>query len=113
MKTKLLFICTANINRSRAAEDLFVGSNKYEAKSAGIIKHKLGGQAVRQELINWADIIFVMDEINDRHLTKLCVGFDVGDKIVFVLDIPDKFGRREGILSAMLREKLAGHGVEV
>jgi len=54
-KAKLLFICTANINRSRAAEDLFANSSRYEARSAGIIEHKVGGQVVRQELIDWAD----------------------------------------------------------
>lgn len=36
MKTKLLFLCSANMDRSPAAEALFEGSTEFEAKSAGL-----------------------------------------------------------------------------
>ncbi|MBI2068531.1 MAG: HD domain-containing protein [Candidatus Yanofskybacteria bacterium] len=112
-KAKLLFICTANTNRSRAAEDLFADSSRYEAKSAGFKMLESSGQVLTQELINWADKIFVMDEISDHHLTRLRSGFDVQNKDVVVLDIPDRFGRKDRNLSAMLKQKLVGHGIEV
>ncbi|MBI4158536.1 MAG: HD domain-containing protein [Candidatus Yanofskybacteria bacterium] len=111
-KVKLLFICTANINRSRAGEDLFANSAVYEAKSAGFVMFESSGQALTQGLINWADRVFVMDEVSDCHLTKLRAGFDVQNKDVVVLGIPDKFDRKDRNLSALLKEKLAGHGIE-
>jgi len=111
-KAKLLFICTANINRSRAAENLFANSSRYEAKSAGFTMLDLSGQALTQELINWADRIFVMDEASDRHITKLRAGFDVQNKDVVVLGIPDKYDRKDRNLSAILKKKLTSHGIE-
>lgn len=106
-KPKLLFICTANINRSRTAEDLFNGSDAYEAKSAGLIEHDQGGQVVTQKLIAWADRIFVMDEVHDQHRTKLMRMFETHGKEVSVLDIPDRYNRGEMALVRLLKSKLA------
>ncbi|KKT82452.1 MAG: hypothetical protein UW79_C0006G0030 [Candidatus Yanofskybacteria bacterium GW2011_GWA2_44_9] len=61
-KIKVLFICTANISRSRTAEDLLLGSSVYEAKSAGFKWCEGTGQLVTQELVDWADRIIVMNE---------------------------------------------------
>mgnify|MGYP001590929593 FL=1 len=106
-KPKLLFICTANINRSRTAEDLFNGSDEYEAKSAGLIEPDYGGQVVTQELVDWADRIFVMDEINDQHRTRLTRMFEMRGKEVNVLGIPDRYDRGEMALVILLKSKLA------
>lgn len=118
MKTKLLFVCTANINRSRAAEELVARSGKYEVQSAGFQfcnagKDRVTGQLLRQELVDWADRIFVMDEISDRHLTRLRTRFNVLGKDVVVLDIPDIFDRSNPALTAILRDKLTTHGIGV
>jgi len=111
-KRKLLFICTANINRSRTAEDLFKNSDKYEAQSAGFMMISgTSGQIVTQELVNWADNIFVMDEVRDGHLRKLKSGFDVTGKQVEVLDIQDMYDRGNFILVDLLLSKLASCGV--
>src|SRR3989344_3038528 len=117
-KAKLLFICTANINRSRAAEELFLNSSKYEIQSAGfnfckVNEDRVTGQILNQKLVDWADIVFVMDETNDRHLTRLRAGFDVQNKDVVVLDIPDVFDRRDPVLSSTLKDKLAVCGIEI
>src|SRR3989344_3074461 len=117
-KAKLLFICTANINRSRAAEELFFNSSKNEVQSAGfnfckVNEDRVTGQILNQKLVDWADIVFVMDETNDRHLTRLRAGFDVQNKDVVVLGIPDKYDRKDRNLSATLKKKLTGHGIEV
>lgn len=122
MKTKLLFVCTANINRSRAAEELVARSGKYEVRSAGFQfcnagENRVTGQILDQELIYWADRIFVMDETNDHHLTKLKERFNVRDKEdrgnIVVLEIPDRFDRGDPVLSATLRGKLAANGIEI
>ncbi len=111
-KRKLLFICTANINRSRAAEDLFKNSEKYEARSAGFMMISgRSGQVVTQELVNWADNIFVMDELLDGHLRKLKLGFNLSGKQVDVLNITDMFDKEDPFLKNMLSDKLARYGV--
>lgn len=112
-KPKLLFICTANINRSRTAEDLFAGSDKYEVKSAGLIEHRQGGQVVSHELVDWADRIFVMDETNGQHRTRLMRMFEMHGKEVNVLDIPDRYNRGEKFLIKLLKSKLAEFGIAV
>ena len=111
VKTKLLFICTANVNRSRTAEDLFKDSERYEVQSAGLIKHDLGGQVVTQELIDWADRIFVMDEERDCHLTKLSLEFDTNGKRINILDIPDVYLRGDLILIEILKQRLGSFGI--
>jgi len=105
MKKKLLFICTANLQRSPTAEDLFRDSKKYEAKSAGI--HLLAVNTVSQELVDWADIIFVMNERKDRHLTYLADHFKLGGKEIHDLDIPDTFPKDDPNLIKLLKQKLA------
>lgn len=110
MKLKLLFICTANISRSRTAEDLFAGRDDYEVQSAGFKQYSRTGQLVTQDLIDWADRIFVMDENNDHHLSQLREKFDIFDKDIYVLGIPDVYDRGDASLIAILKDKLRGIG---
>lgn len=108
-KEHLLFICTANVFRSKAAEAFFDGSEKYDARSAGIAPER-GGVAVSQELINWADTIFVMSEGSDGHKTFLEKRFNIMGKVLYDLDIPNNYGDGPGeqkVLHELLREKLS------
>lgn len=112
-KPKLLFICTANINRSRTAEDMLTDSEHYEVKSAGIKYHKDGGQVVTQGLVGWADVIILMDEINDHHYTLLLTNFrkDIISKEILVLRIPDIYARGDKNLIDLLRLRLSEFGI--
>lgn len=71
---KVLFLCTANINRSKTAEDhfrLIDGSNKY--KSAGLSKkycQKHGTQLCTIELLEWAEQILVMEATHLDRITE-------------------------------------------
>lgn len=113
-KPKLLFVCTANISRSRTAEDLFFGSDKYEVKSAGFkMVDERSGQLVSQELVGWADKIFLMDEMLDCHLTRLNSNFNSDGKEVVVLGIPDFYGRGDEVLVKILKARLAYLGISV
>ena len=104
-KTKLLFICSGNRDRSPTAEDLFRDSNDYEAKSAGT--HPLAVQRITQELIDWADKIFVMSELEDGHLTFLERRFDLKGKAVYDLEIPDRYERGSQELVNLLASRLS------
>ena len=109
----ILFICTANKQRSPAAEEL-VNKTKYNkenkdkqkyekhyAKSAGI--HPLAPIQVTQESIKWADKIFVMENIHKEFLLK---NFKVKENKIIVLNIPDMYEKNSPELVNILKEKL-------
>lgn len=103
-RTKLLFICSMNIDRSPTAEYLFRASDQYEAKSAGIYNFAI--KQVDAEMIDWADIIFVMNEKSDKHLTFLKENFNTKGKKIYDLDIPNIYKRDDPELIKLLKEKI-------
>ena len=103
----VLFICTQNLHRSPTAEFMLSENPRYEVRSAGISMDSK--TTVNEEMLDWADMIFVMDEQNAGEKTFLLKNFqmvkDLEEKII-VLDIPDKylFGSEE--LVKLLLHKL-------
>lgn len=84
----LLFVCSRNQWRSPTAEEIFKNNQEHQAKSAGT--EPSARIKITEKLINWADIIFVMekkhkDRINQRFATM------VDEKELIVLDIPDEY----------------------
>lgn len=107
-KKKLLFICTANLQRSPTAEEMFRKSRKYQAKSAGISPFSL--QPVTGELIKWADVIFVFSEKQEGQKSFLLEKFrQLRPEKVIDLDIEDKYYRDDPKLVAVLKRKLPAH----
>jgi protein-tyrosine phosphatase len=102
-KTRLLFVCTANQQRSPTAEDMFANDDRYEVESCGT--HALSGTRCDENLLQWADVVICMEH---RHRRKLLNRFpDVEDTQFVVLGIPDRFVRNDPELVRLLREKLA------
>ena len=62
---------------------------------------------VTQELIDWADQILVMSELDDGHLTFLETHLHLKGKAVYDLDIPDRYGRGSQQLINLLAARLA------
>lgn len=87
VKQKLLFVCTSNLTRSTTCEDILKNSELYETKSAGTAEYAV--VRVSQDLIDWSDIIFVMCERTDKHLTFLKNNFNVQFKKIIDLDLED------------------------
>ena len=58
-------------------------------------------------MIDWADVVFVMSEKEDGHLTFIRNRFSVKDKLICDLDIPDNYDRDDPGLIGLLREKIA------
>ncbi len=73
----------------------------------------MGRQVVTQELIDWADRIFVMDEKYDCHLTKLKSMFNTAGKKIDVLCILDIYDRGDLALVQLLKLRLAEFGILV
>lgn len=102
MKQHLLFVCTANRQRSPTAEALFRNHPACEARSCGALA--IGGTPCSEALIRWADVIFCMEEIHREVL--LSQSPTTRQKRVVVLDIPDAYDRDDPHLVMLLRLKL-------
>ena len=84
----LLFICSRNKWRSRTAETIFKNDPAHHVKSAGTDD----GAKVRvnEKNLDWADIIFVME---DKHKQRIKEKFNTASiiKKIVVLEIPDDY----------------------
>ena len=60
----LLFLCNQNKNRSKTAELIF--KQKFKTKSAGLYNEK----PVTEKELAWADIIFVMEDVQRKEIGK-------------------------------------------
>ena len=99
----LLFVCSQNKLRSPTAEQVFSTYPGVEAMSAGTNNDAvtpLGG-----ELVEWADVIFVMER---SHLNKLRAKFKayLNGKRVICLDIPDEYEFMDPALVGLLQAKV-------
>ena len=101
-----LFVCKANVDRSKTAEDLCnrIAEEKgllIKAISAGV--SPVADRALTQSLANEADMIFVMEgwmkSLIEKHLGQ------APGKVVS-LDIPDEFRRGDVILQKRIMDGL-------
>lgn len=85
---KLLFICSKNQWRSPTAEELFKNHPEHQARSAGTSDR--ARIKVNAKLIDWADLIFVMES---KHQQLLWQRFreQMNDKQIIILDIEDNY----------------------
>ena len=98
----MLFICTQNLLRSPTAERIFSDRVGLEVASAGVAADAVN--PVSAELVQWADLIFVMEK---RHRDVLFRRFrrPLQDKRVVCLDIPDEFDFMDPVLVRLLEAK--------
>lgn len=99
----LLFICSRNQWRSPTAEKLFKNHPVHNARSAGT-----GEKArikVNVKLIDWADLIFVMEH---KHKNILVQRFQpaIPGKRIIVLNIEDNYRAGDPELVEILKEAL-------
>ena len=102
-KTRVLFVCSANLNRSPTAEKMLAGHPCYEARSCGILPES--EKVCQAEDVKWADIVVCMEE---WHREALRSSFpETASRRVAVLDIPDAYFRDDPHLVLLLDERLA------
>ncbi len=101
---RILFICEGNIHRSRTAADLYANTPGLEVASAGLANS--ARIQVCDELLQWADDIFVME---DRLITLVRRRFNasLGDKELVCLGVPDDFQYMQPELCSLLVAKLS------
>lgn len=104
----ILFVCSANKQRSKTAEDYFaLNYPDFTFLSAGTnskICRKEGTTELTEDLLIWADKVYVMEQ---RHLeqVKKHTGSKYYNKIT-VLNIPDIYKYYDAELISILDEKL-------
>jgi len=100
---KVLFVCSANLDRSPTAETLFDNwKGKWEAKSAGVMAYA-GRNPLTQALIDWADLVLVMEPIHSQHIKSQ---FRCNPNKVRILNISDSYLRDDPELIRQLEEKV-------
>ena len=106
-RERILFICTANIDRSRTAEDLYVEDPRYEVRSAGVAP--FATVPVTRDLLLWADRVFVLNESEDQHRTLIRIRFPDVDRPIVDLDVEDRWRRGHPELVSLVLRRLRRH----
>lgn len=103
----ILFLCTANIQRSKTAEELFrTFDNSNEYQSAGLSSkyvEKASSTLCTEEMLQWADKVYVFENEHIKRIQQ-----HTGD--VFIskienLDIADEYSYYQRELVLVLLEK--------
>ena len=107
VRERILFVCTANVDRSPTAEFLYLGDPRYEVHSAGTAP--FATNPLSREMMLWANRVFVMNEREDRHRTLVKMRFPDVDRDVIDLDIEDRWRRGHPELVDRLLRALKPH----
>ena len=104
---RILFVCTANVDRSRTAEDMYRHDARYEVRSAGVAP--FATVVVTRDILLWADRVFVMNEREDQHRTLIRIRFPDVDRPLVDLDVEDRWHRGDPELVKLLARRLRPH----
>jgi predicted protein tyrosine phosphatase len=101
---RLLFVCSENRLRSPTAEAVFSEYDGVEAIGAGT--NADAETPVSGDLIEWADIVLVMEKVHRNKVSKKYKEL-LKDKRVVVLDIPDIYECMQPELILLLKAKVS------
>ncbi len=103
---RILFLCSQNRLRSPTAEQVFSAETDFEVASAGL-DHD-ADVACTPELLEWADIVFVMEK---SHRSRLSKRFEqhLRNARVICLDIPDNYAFMQPELVQLLHDRVDRH----
>ncbi len=106
MTRHVLFLCSQNRLRSPTAEQVFADWPGVETASAGVLAD--ADVPVSPELLQWAEVIFVMER---AHRTRLASRYRqwLNGKRVICLDIPDDYDFMAPALVELLKKKVVPH----
>ena len=102
----MLFICNENRLRSPIAQRLYSHRADIETRSAGI--NKTGVNPVTEELLDWADVVFVMERRQRNIIHKKWPEL-YENKSIVCLYIDDEYDYMDPVLIRILTEKLSKH----
>ena len=99
----ILFVCSENKLRSVTAEIVFSDHAKINALGAGT--NRDAETTVTGDLIEWADVILVMEKTHKNKVAKKFKDLLKGKKLA-VLDIPDNYDVMDEELVAILKARV-------
>jgi predicted protein tyrosine phosphatase len=100
--SNVIFICGKNFWRSPTAEQVFADYPGIECASAGLSQDAETPLSV--ELVEWADLIFVMEQAHKRKLSTRFKTSLAGKRVV-CLNIPNNYKFMEPALAKLLQTK--------
>jgi predicted protein tyrosine phosphatase len=103
---RVLFVCEGNLHRSPTAETLYATTPGIIARSAGL--SDLAGVQVTDEILEWADVVFVMEKRLQRMLRRRFSKAQALKDLV-CLEVPDDFQYGQPELVTVLTKRLAPH----
>ena len=101
-RRNVLFVCTANQQRSPTAEELYRNDRRFNVRSAGT--SALAYEQVGAEHLRWADLVVVMEEHHARAIRQRFPS-EVRDVRLVVLGIPDMYQYMDHTLQREIRER--------
>lgn len=102
----VLFVCHYNRRRSATAERVFSKHHDLDVRSAGTSRQAL--VPVNERMLDWADVIFVMEEHQARAIRRAFPAHAALERIV-CLEIPDDYTFLDPKLIAVLEERTEPH----
>ena len=103
---RVLFVCRLNRMRSATAERIFSKRPDLDVRSAGTSEDAL--TRVNAQMLDWADLIFIMDDQQRRALDRLFAGHPALEQLI-CLDIPDDFSFLQPELVQLLETRATPH----
>ncbi len=103
---RVLFVCHYNRKRSATAERVFGKDPSLDVRSAGTSAEAM--VQVNERMLDWAEIVFVMDDEQQKALTQLFPRHPAVGQVV-KLDIQDEYHFLDTELVALLRERVTPH----
>ena len=99
----ILFLCSQNKLRSPTAESIFCDIDGWDVRSAGL---NTGAEVyISTEDVEWADIIFVMEQAHKKKLKKK-FREQIKNQIIICLGIPDDYDFMDDKLIKILKDKV-------
>ncbi|MDR1051187.1 MAG: hypothetical protein LBP95_08960 [Deltaproteobacteria bacterium] len=102
-RLKVLFVCSANVDRSPTAEVVHRGRQSVAARSAGVGEG--AATPVSKQLADWADIVCAMEDWHVRRLREKFAS-SLERTPVFNLDVPDVHSYMDGALITLIEKKM-------
>ena len=100
----ILFVCSENRLRSPTGEQVFSAYEGINAIGAGT--NSDAETTLSGDLIEWADIIFVMEQSHRNKVSKKFRDLLKNKKLV-CLDIPDHYDRMDPVLIRLLENRVS------
>ena len=100
----ILFVCSQNRLRSPTAEAIFSQMPNVDAIGAGT--NKDSETPVSGDLIEWADIVMVMEPAHRYKVTKKFKSLLSGKRVI-VLGVPDNYAFMDPDLVALLKARVS------